>query len=310
MAIKMLAPTSKDFIIDTAAGSCGFLLHAMQYVWDREINKENFGDDFKSRQKSYAEKHLFGIDFDPRSVKIGKAMMLIAGDGKTNVTYANSLDGDIWSEDAKAKFRPFLQTLDDPEENRRNKEKMTDFNFDVLLTNPPFAGEIKGVLLNRYDLGFKWDKNFQKTSKHQNKVSRDVLFIERNLNFLRPGGKMAIVLPQGVLNNTNMEYIRRFIMQKARILAVVGLHGNTFKPHTGAKTSVLFLQKWEKDEKIPSDYPIFMAVSKRGGKDTSGDYVYKKDKDGNVLYDPQGRKIIDHDLDEIADEFLKFVKKN
>jgi len=98
-------------------------------------------------------------------------------------------------------------------------------------------------------------------------------------------------------------------MKKARLLAVVGLHGNTFKPHTGTKTSVLFLQKWDEDEKIPEDYPIFMAVSKKGGKDTSGEYVYKKDKDGNVIYDAQGKKIINHDLDEIADEFRNFAEK-
>ena len=329
MAVKMLNPTQKDFIIDTAAGSCGFLLYAMQYVYGNEITKEKYGDSYDVRQKDYAEKHLFGIDFDPRSVKIGKAMMLIAGDGKTNVTYANSLDSDLWSEDAKARFRLFLRMFKDNEKNRRNQEKMSDFNFDIVLTNPPFAGEIKGVVLNRYDLGFKWDKEFKKTSKHQNKVSRDVLFIERNLNFLKPGGRMAIVLPQGVLNNSNLEYVRRFILNEARILAVVGLHGNTFKPHTGTKTSVLFLQKHPafakamagkfEDEKIlkdlsavasaKADYPIFMAVSKNGGKDNSGDYVYKKDKDGNVRYDGNGKKIIDHDLDEIAEEFGRFIKE-
>ncbi len=306
MAVKMLNPTSKDFIVDSAAGSCGFLLHSMQHVWNNELTKEKFGESFDVKQKDYAEKHLFGIDFDPRSVKIGKAMMLIAGDGKTNVTYANSLESEIWNEEAKARFRPFLRTFKDPEENRRNQEKMQDFNFDIVLTNPPFAGEIKGVILNKYDLGFKWDKDFQKTSKHQNKVSRDILFIERNLNFLKPGGRMAIVLPQGVLNNTQMQYVRQFIMKKARILAVVGLHGNTFKPHTGTKTSVIFLQKWE--GKPFEDYPIFMAVSKKGGKDNSGDYVYKKDKDGNIMYDETGKKIIDHDLDEIAEEFLKFAR--
>lgn len=309
MAVKMLAPTSKDFIIDTAAGSCGFLLHAMQYVWQNELNKKNWGEGYEVKQKDHAEKRLFGIDFDPRSVKIGKAMMLIAGDGKTNVTNANSLDSEVWNEDAKAKFRPFLHTFKDSNENRRNQEKMTDFDFDIVLTNPPFAGEIKGTLLNRYDLGFKHDKNFEKTSKHQNKVSRDVLFIERDLNFLKPGGRMAIVLPQGVLNNTQMEYVRKFILSKARLLAVVGLHGNTFKPHTGTKTSILFLQKWKEGEQIPADYPIFMATSKKGGKDTSGEYVYKKDAEGNMMYDDFGKKIIDHDLDEIAEEFLKFVKK-
>ncbi|MBU3924643.1 SAM-dependent methyltransferase, partial [Patescibacteria group bacterium] len=75
------------------------------------------------------------------------------------------------------------------------------------------------------------------------------------------------------------------------------------------KTSVLFLQKWTDGEEIPKDYPIFMAVSKKSGKDNSGDYVYKKDKSGNVLYDPQGKKYLDHDLDEIAEEFIKFAKK-
>ena len=60
---------------------------------------------------------------------------------------------------------------------------------------------------------------------------------------------------------------------------------------------------------MPKDYPIFMAVSKKGGKDNSGDYVYKKDEKGNFVHDARGRKVLDHDLDEIAEEFLKFVKK-
>ena len=308
MAVKMLNPNSKEYIIDTAAGSCGFLLHAMQFVWDNEINMDKHADDYKSKRKEYAEKHLYGIDFDPRSVKIGKAMMLIAGDGKTNVSYADSLDSEVWSEDVKARFRPFLRNFKDHEENRKNQVAMSDFNFDMVLTNPPFAGEKKGVILNRYDLGFKWDKDFKRTGKHQNKVSRDVLFIERDLNFLKPGGRMAIVLPQGVLNNTQMEYVRRFIFSKARLLAVVGLHGNTFKPHTGTKTSVIFLQKLKEGEEAPKDYPIFMAVSKKGGKDSSGEYVYKKDENSNVMFDVRGKKVVDHDLDEIAEEFRGFVK--
>lgn len=77
---------------------------------------------------------------------------------------------------------------------------------------------------------------------------RMLLFIERNLNFLKPGGRMAIVLPQGRLNNTNDLFIRNFLFSKARILAVVGLHPNTFKPHTGTKTSVVFLQKYTDEE--------------------------------------------------------------
>lgn len=75
-------------------------------------------------------------------------------------------------------------------------------------------------------------------------MKRDILFIERCLRFLKPGGRMAIVLPQGNLNNIGTKALRDWIIQKAKILAVVGLGVNTFKPFTGTKTSVLFLQKW------------------------------------------------------------------
>lgn len=106
------------------------------------------------------------------------------------------------------------------------------------MTNPPFAGDIKDTrILHQFDLAKKGK------DKWQSKVGRDILFIERNLEFLSPGGRMCIVLPQGRFNNASDEYIRSFIVEEARILAVVGLGPNTFKPHTGTKTSVLFLQK-------------------------------------------------------------------
>lgn len=107
-----------------------------------------------------------------------------------------------------------------------------------------------------------------------------------------------------------MEYVREYLFLKARILAVIGLHGNTFKPHTGTKTSVLFLQKWGGDAGEPQeDYPIFMAVSKKGGKDNSGEYVYKKGKDGAYTHDARGRKVLDHDLDDIVAAFKKFAEE-
>jgi len=89
----------------------------------------------------------------------------------------------------------------------------------------------------------------EKDGKFVDKTGRHILFLERSLQFIKPGGRMAIILPQGLLNNTNAEYIRRFIIDEARILAVVGLHGNTFKPHTGTKTSILFLRKYTDEEK-------------------------------------------------------------
>mgnify|MGYP001575147528 CR=1 FL=1 len=127
---------------------------------------------------------------------------------------------------------------------------------------------------------------------------------------------MAIVLPQGVLNGTNMEYVREFLFDKARILAVVGLDANTFKPHAGVKTSVLFLQKWEENQNPLKDYPIFMAVSKKSGKDNSGDYIFV-DKNGKRVVSNkilsgvfEDEKVkLDTDLEEIAEEFIKFAKK-
>ena len=191
------------------------------------------------------------------------------------------------------------------------------FTFDILMANPPFAGDIKeNRILHQYKLGFKGNRTAQ------SKVGRDILFIERNLDFLKPGGRMAIVLPQGRFNNTSDKYIRDFIGEHARILAVVGLHGNTFKPHTGTKTSVLFLQKWNDDPNqgplCPrvNDYPIFFAVSEKGGKDKSGNYIFLENSDGQYKLDENGHLIIDHDLHNhddklpngIAEAFIKWAQ--
>ena len=132
---------------------------------------------------------------------------------------------------------------------------------------------------------------------------------------------MALVLPQGRFNNTSDKYIREYISEKARILAVVGLHVNTFKPHTGTKTSVLFLQKWnDNQEKGPlcpklDDYPIFFAVSKKSGKDNSGEYVFIKNGNGQPKIDKNSHLIIDHDLhnqngelpEGIAQKFIEWA---
>jgi type I restriction enzyme M protein len=155
--------------------------------------------------------------------------------------------------------------------------------------------------------------------KQQNKVGRDILFIERNLSFLKPGGRMAIVLPQGRFNNSSDKRIRDYIAERCRILAVVGLHGNVFKPHTGTKTSVLFVQKWD-DELCPrrDDYPIFFATMQKTSKDNSGDKIYIIDNDTREpKLDNHGHLIVDHDLynhdnatqDGIAEAFIEFAKR-
>lgn len=304
MGVKMLNPNKDEYIIDPASGSGGFLIHAMQWVWDNYM-----GNLSRQTQIGYAQTHVYGIDFDDKPVKISRALMLIAGDGKSHIFKLNSLNPKEWQGDeaekekARAELRQRLYKFKSYDQNINNEQNFRQFAFDLLLTNPPFAGEIKErQILNEYDLA-KNDKG-----KLRNKMERHILFIERALNLIKPGGRLAIVLPQGVLNNTNMEYIRSWLFDKARILAVVGLQVNTFKPHTGTKTSVLFLQKWAEEEKPLEDYPIFMAVSKKSGKDNSGDYVYKKE-DGEIAFDSKGNKALDHDLDQIAETFIKFAKE-
>ncbi|WP_442939807.1 N-6 DNA methylase [Nostoc sp.] len=212
------------------------------------------------------------------------------------------------------------------------------------MANPPFAGDIKEPrMIARYDLAKKPD------GKWQSKVGRDILFIERNLDFLKPGGRMAIVLPQGRFNNSSDKNIRDFIAERCRILSVVGLHGNTFKPHTGTKTSVLFVQKWNDDPKAgalcprQNDYNIFFATMRKSGKDNSGDKIWRKISsstasppddelsdlmppspvrrvigvESDFLQDKHGHLVVDHDLynhegrteDGIAEAFIEFAKK-
>lgn len=303
MAVKMLNPKKDEYVIDPACGSGGFLISTMYQVKDNCLNES------EEAMKEYAKDHIWGIDFADEISKVSRALMLIAGDGKSHIFKLNTLDPREWQgEDAellnaRAQLKTRLLDMGNSADNADNQKSFRYFNFDILLTNPPFAGEIKdNGILRQYFFGKKKDKLV-------NKIERHILFVERVLDMIRPGGRLAIVLPQGVLNNTNMEYVREYLFNKARILAVVGLAVNTFKPHTGTKTSILFLQKWNKNEKPIKDYPIFMAVSKKSGKDNSGDYVYKKDANGSPVHDARGRKVLDHDLNEIADEFIKFAKK-
>jgi len=309
MCVKMLNSEDKEYIIDPACGSGGFLIHAMYRVWGRDYKNATW-----KAKYSYASKYLFGLDFDDKMKKISQALMLIAGDGRSHIFKLNSLDARDWQGDeeekekARSELRSLLTHFRNSEESKENQKTFRHFNFNLLLTNPPFAGEIPDqAMLRQYFFGK------DKKGHIKNKVERHILFIERCLDFLKPGGRMAIVLPQGILNNTNTEYIRNWLFDKARILAVIGLHGNTFKPHTGTKTSVLFLQKWHENEKPLDDYPIFMAVSKKPGKDNSGEYIFI-DKNGKRVKSERGifknsNIKLDHDLDDIAEAFVKFAKE-
>lgn len=316
MAVYMMNPQSSEYMIDTAAGSCGFTVHTLFNVWKKLVNQgkaqfANFSNQKLTREQNNYVSKVFGIDFDEKSVRVARTLNMIAGDGKTNVLHLNTLDYTRWAE--KQKDREWVKTYNDGYQRlldlAKDSSDPKEFNFDLVLANPPFAGDIKDSrLLSNYENSYKTDKSGKQ--KKVSSLSRDILFIERNLDFLKSGGRMAIVLPQGRFNNTSDENIRNYIMERARLLAVVGLDGNTFKPHTGTKTSVLFIQKWD-DEINPKvdDYQVFMAVSENSGKDNSGEEIYEIDENGDRKLDEHNHLIQKHDLAEIAFAFEKWAKE-
>lgn len=374
LCVKMMNPQEHETLVDTAAGSCGFPVHAIFHVWQRIMADEGlpkshlFTTEKKpARCEDYVRNKVFAIDFDEKTVRVGRTLNLIAGDGQTNVLHLNTLDYERWDE--KTKDEAWLDVYGEGWKRLRKlraaKEENRDFQFDILMANPPFAGDIKETrILAKYDLArtISFDKatkvdpadkqivdatsraptfpealhasheviykmadgTFRKVKvKHQSNVGRDILFIERNLQFLKPGGRMAVVLPQGRFNNASDKALREYIAEHGRILAVVGLHGNVFKPHTGTKTSVLFVQKWNDDPaKGPlcpkrTDYPMFFATMREPSKDNSGDKIYRAGPDGKPLLDSHGHLIVKHDLfnhdgltgDGIAEAFAEFGKK-
>ncbi len=355
MAVKMLNPKEHETMIDTASGSCGFPVHTMFHVWEKILQEEGLNKShlFTLEKKpprcvDYVNDNVFAIDFDEKAVRVGRTLNLIAGDGQTNVLHMNTLDWERWDEKISDEDwqEVYFEGWKKLKKLRTEKNSNRDFQFDILMANPPFAGDIKeSRLLAKYELG----KN--EKGKLQNKTGRDILFIERNLDFLKPGGRMAIVLPQGRFNNSSDKRIREFIAERCRILAVVGLHGNVFKPHTGTKTSVLFVQKWNDDPDMgplcpkKEDYPIFFATMQEPSKDNSGEKIFLKVKDRPVkqdtdikqgqagdplesyqttpkdldeyLLDVHGHRVVKHDLfnhegmtqDGIAEAFAEFASK-
>lgn len=369
MCVRMLNPKANEKMIDTAAGSCGFPVHTIFYVWQNILEAKGLKRShlFTLEEKpaectDYVQNNVFAIDFDEKAVRVARTLNLIAGDGQTNVMHLNTLDYERWDETVKDEnwSDTYSEGWKKLKKMRVEKNSNRDFTFDIIMANPPFAGDVKeSRILAKYDLSRSVtleklknapqeatiakgeptfpealansgetvyqmsDGTFRKTKlKQASSMSRDVLFVERNIDFLKPGGRMAIVLPQGRFNNSSDKALREYIADRCRILAVVGLHGNVFKPHTGTKTSVLFVQKWD-DVLCPKieDYNIFFATMQEPSKDNSGDKIYRNtiDENGNnvPLLDSHGHLIVKHDLfnhdgltqDGIAEAFAEFAKK-
>lgn len=268
MMVEILDPDDNDMVIDPACGSGGFIIESLRYIWNKIITRYkemDWTDTAILEEKiDVANKCIRGIDKDYFLSKIAKSYMAIMGDGK----------GGVFCEDS----------LERPENwGTKTQQKIDMGKFDVVLTNPPFGSKIPVTgedKLKQYELAHKWknkkDTNDWEKGKLADKEAPQILFIERCYQLLKNGGRMAIVLPDGVFGNNQLGYIRQFIMQRFRLVAVIDIPLETFMPNTGTKTSILIVQKMRKED-IPTDYPVFMCVAETCGHDRRGNIKEEDD---------------------------------
>jgi len=246
-----ISPTERDIIIDPACGSGGFLLYCLKKV-SEDINKDYKGDQRTIDRKIYDFSHynLYGIEFNDKIARVAMMDMIISDDGHTNII----------ADTAFNKIFP------------NNNIKLS--NFTLLLTNPPFGNVI--VKDDKDQLGENELNNFE-LGKDKDAQKSEFLFVERSLDFMKDGGKIGIVLPDGILTNPNLNElsVRELIIKRSKILAIISIPEFAFKPSGkgGAKTSLVFLQKFSEEEikKINhNDYEILMAVATHIGFDSVG----------------------------------------
>lgn len=335
LMVKMLAPKPNEKVLDPACGTGGFLVSTLEYMLNYfrqragHVAADENTQQFLSHQdelRDYAAKYVYGTDDDQFLVRASHMNLVMAGSTRVNLHHLNSLE---------------FPTGDRPGLTQALKDIKLG-TIDVLMTNPPFGAEIPindRTILERYDLAHIWERTddgqFRKTGRLQGSVAPEVLFIERCLLWLRPGGRMGIVLPNGILGNPGDEYIRWWILRNAWVLASVDLPVETFivEANVNILTSLLFLKRKTDDEIRAEDlggaqeYPVFMAVAEKVGVDRRGATIYKRTPDGEeIIRDvPETEriringqnvtrtirrktKIVDDDLPVIAEKYEEFRK--
>lgn len=246
--IEILNPTSKDKVIDPACGSGGFLFEATRH----------------SLRNTGSAPLCLGMDFGARAIKVAALLSAATPKSKIIVSKANSIDGRIYAQHTLSEWQPFITRETGASTHRADSwGAWNKLGCTLLATNPPFAGNIdEADILDAYES--------QQLTSGRNAVSREHLFLERAVQLLRPGGRLAIVVPQGLLANPSASYLRTWLFRKCRILGVIGLHPFAFLPYTSVKTALLFAVKLPSNEAPLRDYPIFFASSRDCGKDSRG----------------------------------------
>ena len=291
MAVEMLDPSESDLVVDPACGTGGFLIIAMNRViakirdkekkrWKTGKPTENQTVEFIRKVQDYAQHRIVGLDINPDLVKASKMNMVMNNDGSGGLYQANSLE-------RPARWRAELRQRD------------IIGNVDMIFTNPPFGSKIRvddPSILEQFDLAHRWDYDKESDSYSmrqslQTSKPPEILFIERCVQLLRPGtGRMAIVVPDGILGSPGLGYVREWILQYTRVLASVDLHPDTFQPRNSTQTSVLVLERkrfneieLERAAQRKNPYNVFMALANHVGHDKRGNPIYVRDEHGNEV---------------------------
>lgn len=270
MVVDMLDPNENDRIIDPACGSGGFLVEALRHVW-RRVEAQGVelswpeSEIFSAKQQA-AIRNFRGIDKDNFLSKVAKAYMAILGDGRGGVFCENSLE-------RPSNWQAFTQ----------NEVKLG--SFDIVITNPPFGKKLaidSEDILKSFDLGHDWKKDdhgdFQMGAV-QDKQPPQILFIERCLQRLKPGGRLGIVLLESIFGMPKYEYIVDYITKRCKIRAIVTLPEDLFQPYTHAKTCVVILENSPPE----GEHDIFMCDVKWCGHDSRGNPTYRTNESGERI---------------------------
>lgn len=275
--VTAVNPELDDYIIDPSCGSGSFLVEALKELWQKiDVQGEAYGwseSAIAEEKKTVGIKNIRGIEKDSFLTKLGKSYMAILGDGK----------GGIFCEDSL--------------ENPTNWQEFTQQNvklgtFSVSFSNPPFGKDIKVTgkqKLSQYQLAKKVDKKGKEKLLDEGNVS--TLFLERNLQLLKDGGRVGIILPETYFHAPNQQIVRNFIL-KHNIQWIIDLPHNTFRPHNNAKCIAIVIQK-----NRPQQNKVHMAVAEYIGHDHNGKPLYKYDEKNQTYTN----EILD-DTDTIIEE--------
>ncbi|HYF10387.1 MAG TPA: N-6 DNA methylase [Candidatus Paceibacterota bacterium] len=244
LAVGIVRPQVSDLILDPFCGSGHFLTSALEEI--KKLYEQNKIDEYSYHQFKFF--HLHGIEKSERMVRIAMSDMLLQDDGHSNIRCTDAL----------------LSFDNYPDIKALGGEDNSDPQvFDVVLTNPPFGslmgGEI-GNIIGRFELG-----------KGKKSLPLEILGLERCLQFLKPGGKLAIVLQDGVLTDTTHAHVREWLHEQGELVAVVSLPEHTFTPYGASpKTSVLFFRKNDPQKKKGKEKPVFFVKIEDIGYDATG----------------------------------------